>query len=1087
MVAAVLVFGEQAWAYRMTAWVVTWDPASAESMRRYGSSIEETNPVWFVLSEAGEIVPRPEADDYRFRAALSGTHVVPTLQNNIDGVWRGDVVAAIVEDPVRRAQHVTEIVDLVIARGYSGIDIDYERLPATSRDHYSAFIAELSQALRNQARRLSVAVHARTTTSSGSSGAAAHDYQVIGYWADLVKVMAYDKHWEGSEPGPITPLDWLEEVVLYAIARIPEHKLYVALPFYGYDWGAPRTRSMTYERAMSIVAEKGVTVQRDANGEPWFTYDGRTVYFQDVHSYRRKVERVLQRFPSVAGFAYWRAGAEDPAVWPAVRETAAGTGAIYTVNTTDDNDEPCTPEYCTLRAAMEAANLSYIGRDIIRFDIPGEGVKRIVLNAQLPSMANILDIDGTSQPGFSGTPLIELDGSNTTGDGLRVITSASRVRGLAFVNFPAHAMFVVAHATVIEGCRIGVSDSGEAAPVGGVGILVSTGRVNRIGGFEPWQGNVIAAGGSHGIEIRGSDSVENAIVGNNVGAEGGNAGHGVVIEGRLTVLLDNVIARNQRSGVFVSATADRMLLLDSQVYRNSGDGVTVLSPAKGHRILDTSFTENGGLAIDHDDDGETSSPVTIVSAAAEGAQVRIAGTLSGLTGDVVLQTFTNAACDPSGSGEAQRLIDTTTIRGVTEGMPFDRLLTADVVTRPYITIVATPASGTAEASACRKVSPGPAASLSIGAPATAVAGETVSITVTAEDSDGDTATGYRGTVHFTSSDGAAVLPADTAFTAADGGVRAFEVRFGTAGAASITVTDTTTGTITATTGLTIKRSTSTVLQSSPNPSHLDQPVTLTATVDSPSAGPFAGDVVFRAGATILGTATVAENGLASLAVDDLAEGSHTLVAEYMGDASSGGSTSAPHAHVVGGRPFGAPPSVSATAGSTSSVTVTWLAVGDAVHYEIHRAAHGQPFALAGTSPSPSYSEASLAANTTWLYKVRAVRGDGTRSPFSAVDAATTIVFTDAEPSLVKAAHFHELRLAVNAMRQAAGLASTSFTGASLTGAPVRAVHLTELRAALHEARAAIGLAPLAYADATITPGATPVRAAHVLELRDGVR
>jgi ELWxxDGT repeat protein len=66
-----------------------------------------------------------------------------------------------------------------------------------------------------------------------------------------------------------------------------------------------------------------------------------------------------------------------------------------------------------------------------------------------------------------------------------------------------------------------------------------------------------------------------------------------------------------------------------------------------------------------------------------------------------------------------------------------------------------------------------------------------SVTVTALDPFGNTATGYAGTVHFTSSDSQPTLPADYPFTTADAGVHTFSgVILRTAGTQTITVTDT---------------------------------------------------------------------------------------------------------------------------------------------------------------------------------------------------------------------------------------------------------------------------------------------------------
>jgi len=72
------------------------------------------------------------------------------------------------------------------------------------------------------------------------------------------------------------------------------------------------------------------------------------------------------------------------------------------------------------------------------------------------------------------------------------------------------------------------------------------------------------------------------------------------------------------------------------------------------------------------------------------------------------------------------------------------------------------------------------------------AGTAMSVTVTARDAYGNTATGYRGSIHFTSSDAAADLPGDYSFTAGDNGSHTFSgaVALKTAGSRSVTATDT---------------------------------------------------------------------------------------------------------------------------------------------------------------------------------------------------------------------------------------------------------------------------------------------------------
>src|SRR5207249_1684218 len=79
----------------------------------------------------------------------------------------------------------------------------------------------------------------------------------------------------------------------------------------------------------------------------------------------------------------------------------------------------------------------------------------------------------------------------------------------------------------------------------------------------------------------------------------------------------------------------------------------------------------------------------------------------------------------------------------------------------------------------------------LSTPGTAVAGTAFSFTVTAQDAFNNTAAGYTGTVHFTSTDGAASLPTNSPLT---NGVGSFTATLRTAGSQPITSTDTAAGT-----------------------------------------------------------------------------------------------------------------------------------------------------------------------------------------------------------------------------------------------------------------------------------------------------
>jgi hypothetical protein len=173
-----------------------------------------------------------------------------------------------------------------------------------------------------------------------------------------------------------------------------------------------------------------------------------------------------------------------------------------------------------------------------------------------------------------------------------------------------------------------------------------------------------------------------------------------------------------------------------------------------------------------------------------------------------------------------------------------------------------------------------------------------SFTVTARDPYGNTATGYTGTVHFTSSDPEALLPADYTFLSADHGTHTFSATFNTPGLQSLTATDTVTNTIQGTqTGITVTAAGSTTVVTLPcsvQPPRLGRPVTFTATVTAATAG-FGiptGMVTFYDGTTPLGPPVLLSDGKATFTTATLALGQHQISAHYSGDTTFGPSTSA---------------------------------------------------------------------------------------------------------------------------------------------------------------------------------------------------
>jgi titin len=211
--------------------------------------------------------------------------------------------------------------------------------------------------------------------------------------------------------------------------------------------------------------------------------------------------------------------------------------SIFTVSNINDSGVG------SLRQAISDANAA-AGADTINFAI-GTGLTTIAPTAPLPTITDPLVIDGSTQPGYSGAPLIEINGASSGSiAGLRVTAGASTLRGLILNRFRFDAIELSdGGGNAVQDCWIGISNTGTAASANaGVGIYVNNSSGNTIGGnaFTSAAGtfsarNVISGNSSDGVFLEQAGAHDNLISNNYIGLNVagtsgvGNRGNGVVI------------------------------------------------------------------------------------------------------------------------------------------------------------------------------------------------------------------------------------------------------------------------------------------------------------------------------------------------------------------------------------------------------------------------------------------------------------------------------------------------------------------------------------------------------------------------------
>jgi uncharacterized protein (TIGR03437 family) len=223
--------------------------------------------------------------------------------------------------------------------------------------------------------------------------------------------------------------------------------------------------------------------------------------------------------------------------------------AVFTVTNTNDSGAG------SLRQAIADANNSP-GADNIVFRIGGGGQALIMAASPYPSITEAVTIDGTTQPGFAGAPLIGLSGY-----GLVILGGNSVVRGLS--TYDCNGIYIETGGNnIIEGNYIGTTPdgiSGTSLETGGVTLYSGN---NRVGGTTAAARNILSST-YRGVLLATKAAANNLIQGNyigldvtgakaigrfdNIGIDPGNA-VGTVIGGT-TAGAGNVISGGQKHGI----------------------------------------------------------------------------------------------------------------------------------------------------------------------------------------------------------------------------------------------------------------------------------------------------------------------------------------------------------------------------------------------------------------------------------------------------------------------------------------------------------------------------------------------------------
>ncbi|OCZ49688.1 cell wall-binding repeat-containing protein [Dehalobacter sp. TeCB1] len=258
-----------------------------------------------------------------------GAQVVPMVMSS------GSTADSVLQNATKRSTFVNSSLKLIAETNADGILVDMEALSESSEEGLTALMQDLYTRLHPQGKLVMVSVMSKTSETA-QPWYDEYDYSDLAQYVDYIQIMSYDKHYSTSAPGPIAPLDWVREVIAYAVTEIPSEKILMGVPYYGRAWRTEGSGWVSKVFGWAVATQTAdqfcATITRETTltdpiGVPTFQYVdesgyNRTAYFDDRLSWGEKLD-IMDEY-NLGGIGGWSMGwineVSTPELYPLLKE-----------------------------------------------------------------------------------------------------------------------------------------------------------------------------------------------------------------------------------------------------------------------------------------------------------------------------------------------------------------------------------------------------------------------------------------------------------------------------------------------------------------------------------------------------------------------------------------------------------------------------------------------------------------------------------------------------------------------------------------------------------------------------------------------
>ncbi|WP_066502235.1 glycosyl hydrolase family 18 protein [Abyssisolibacter fermentans] len=289
--------------------------------------LDVVSPTWFSITDKYGFVKNKASFDYVKAAHEKGYKVWGLVNNSFDK----DLTREILLSKQAQDNIINQLLVYASLYDLDGINIDFENVYYEDKDMLTAFIKDLTDALKEE----NLVVSMDMTIPGGSlTWSKFYDREKLGQIVDYCMVMTYDEHWASSpKSGSVASIGWVKKGVENTLKSIPKEKLLVGIPFYTRLWEETKlsngkikvkAKSLSMNSVNEKIEQYNLTPRwLDKEGQNYVEYveGGKKyrIWIEDAKSIKLKSDLVDKY--DIAGTAFWRKGFETEDVWDVIAES----------------------------------------------------------------------------------------------------------------------------------------------------------------------------------------------------------------------------------------------------------------------------------------------------------------------------------------------------------------------------------------------------------------------------------------------------------------------------------------------------------------------------------------------------------------------------------------------------------------------------------------------------------------------------------------------------------------------------------------------------------------------------------------------